>query len=444
MSERIDHSNYEAWLLDRLEGNLSPEQERALMAFLALHPHLDPGLEELPRVEGGGFAMHALDKHALKRELPPTGLVNTGDLDDQLVARSEGDLRADQLEALRVFLAAHPEHARAERIHAITKLVPEAMAYTAKEALHRQLPPVGMPDAHTLDDFMVARLEGDLTTEQERALENYMEGSPAAQRSWALMQATRVRASDVVFAHKASLKQEARVIAITSRTWTVRLAVAASLILLLGMAWWWMRDQGSVERMARKERTPAMNPPMREGKQATEHPMDSAATVHTSTQTPPSSTTPDALPTVRQPRKPQPSVVPDPEPDQAPVAQEGPSRPSTPVKDPEPLPLPRMPEVPEPVFASVPPRTNSPAVDNATNGNTLGQALAAVVRDRVLDAPTDPGHVLDGSDAVAAVDKGLRSVVGERAGLSVPRDATGRNRGFNLRLGRNLAISASR
>jgi hypothetical protein len=114
------------------------------------------------------------------------------------------------------------------------------------------------------------------------------------------------------------------------------------------------------------------------------------------------------------------------------------------VKDPEPLPLPSMPEVPEPVFASVPPRTNYPAVDNATNGNTLGQALASVVRDRVLDAPADPGHVLDGSDAVAAVDKGLRSVVGERAGLSVPRDATGRNRGFNLRLGRNLAISASR
>ena len=37
MNERIDHTNYEAWLLDRLEGNLSVDQERALDAFLFQH-----------------------------------------------------------------------------------------------------------------------------------------------------------------------------------------------------------------------------------------------------------------------------------------------------------------------------------------------------------------------------------------------------------------------
>ena len=444
MSERIDHSNYEAWLLDRLEGNLSPEQERALTAFLALHPHLDPGFEELPSVERDGFAMRTADKQALKRALPPTGLVHAGDVDEQLIARLEGDLGAEQLAALRVFLAAHPEHARAERTYAITKLVPEAMAYAAKGSLHRQLPPVGLPNAHTLDDFLVARMEGDLTSEQDRALEAYLQQSPAARKSWALTQATRVRASDVVYAHKASLKQEARVIAITSRTWVVRLAVAASLAFLLGMTWWWMRDAGPVERMARRERTPAVTTPLQDVKEQTEEPLDDPAQERIQPDDAPSSMAPVRIPAEREPSKERPAPVPDHEPSQAPIAEERPSRSSAPVKEPAPLPVPDQVEVPEPVFASVPPRTNSPAVDNAPNGNTLGQALAAVVRDRVLDAPADAAHVLDGSDAVAAVDKGLRSLAGDRAGLSVQRDANGRNRGFNLRLGRNLAISASR
>ena len=76
--------------------------------------------------------------------------------------------------------------------------------------------------------------------------------------------------------------------------------------------------------------------------------------------------------------------------------------------------------------------------------NTLGETLAATLRERVLDQAAQDVRPLDGNDAVAAVDKGLKAVGGERAGLSVARDDAGRNRGFNLRLGRNLAISASR
>ena len=132
MNERIDHSNYEAWLLDRLEGNLSAEQERALDAFLLQHPELASALDELPTVGGIEAHLSKLDKESLKRTLPPTGLVAQASLDDQLIARLEGDLDPAQLEALRVYLLDHPEHARSERLFALTKLVPLAMAYAAK------------------------------------------------------------------------------------------------------------------------------------------------------------------------------------------------------------------------------------------------------------------------------------------------------------------------
>lgn len=75
---------------------------------------------------------------------------------------------------------------------------------------------------------------------------------------------------------------------------------------------------------------------------------------------------------------------------------------------------------------------------------TVGQLFAATVRERVLEQPKPGTSPLDGDDAVAMVDRGLKAVAGERTGLAVEREGDGGVRGFNLRLGRNLAISASR
>jgi hypothetical protein len=74
---------------------------------------------------------------------------------------------------------------------------------------------------------------------------------------------------------------------------------------------------------------------------------------------------------------------------------------------------------------------------------TLGALLATTLRERVLDR-TDEAGPLNGDDAVAAVDRGLKAVGGDRAGLVVGRSEGGGVRSFNLRLGRNLGISASR
>ena len=68
------------------------------------------------------------------------------------------------------------------------------------------------------------------------------------------------------------------------------------------------------------------------------------------------------------------------------------------------------------------------------------ELLTATLRERVLDRPADKHRALNGDDAIAAVDKGLKAVGGDRAGLAVNRRADGRV-GFNLRLGRNLAIA---
>lgn len=111
--------------------------------------------------------------------------------------------------------------------------------------------------------------------------------------------------------------------------------------------------------------------------------------------------------------------------------------PVTPVVIEEPEPLAQLPSS---AVTNAPPTMAAPTADT----RTLGEALTGVVREKVLDRPSESNRPLDGDDAVAAVDRGLRALGGEKAGLAVQRDGQGRSQGFALRLGRNLAVTASR
>jgi hypothetical protein len=73
--------------------------------------------------------------------------------------------------------------------------------------------------------------------------------------------------------------------------------------------------------------------------------------------------------------------------------------------------------------------------------STLGGVLASVLRERLLAQPGGNTDPLGRDDAVAAVDRGLKAVGGEEAGVTVKEQD--RRRFFNIRLGRNLSVSAS-
>lgn len=452
MNTRIDHSNYEAWLLDRLEGTLTPDQERELDAFLLLHPDLAVADDELPTVGSLTDALSQADKAALKRTIPPVGLVSEGSVEDHLIARLEGDLNAEQLEALRAYLAAHPEWQRAEKTYALTKLVPEAMAFAAKRELVRQLPPQGMPRPHTIPDFLIARAEGDLSPEQERALDQLVAGSAHYQREWAVVKAARIVAEPVVYADKAALKKkEGRVIALRYH----RLAIAASLAALVAVAVWFLRTPDDQE--ARFARVPT-----------TKHDQDAAShkkaqgTDAASLQD--SAISPKAV-EVHDQRSAAPDVhaVPANEshdaPRHTPAVQHAPEMPGTPVEEPA---LAHAPEQEHPVevesqratapdvnthdvlLAQATPVAASTTTGRTAQERTVGVVLAGVLRERVLDAPAREVDPLDGDDAVAAVDRTLKVMAGHDAGLDLQRKASGGVKGFDLRLGRNLSISARR
>jgi anti-sigma factor RsiW len=196
----IDRTNYEAWLLDRLEGRLTPEEERSLDAFLAAHPDLgtDPG--DLP-VIGSGIVPFD-EKHDLKRDLPPAGMPDLQMLDDYLVARLEGELSPAQEAALDELLKKDGSAARHWSLMQRARVSAARVTFSDKTGLKKSLPPQGLPTVEQLDDFLVARLEGELTPEQEAALGELLQNDATAARSWAIMQRTRVVPAAIVFPDK--------------------------------------------------------------------------------------------------------------------------------------------------------------------------------------------------------------------------------------------------
>jgi hypothetical protein len=85
-----------------------------------------------------------------------------------------------------------------------------------------------------------------------------------------------------------------------------------------------------------------------------------------------------------------------------------------------------------------------PVTRSVHESTTLVGLMVRTLRERVLDQEAPNARPLDGDDALAAVDRGLRTLGGEHAGIDVARKADGALRSFKLRLGTNLSISASR
>lgn len=450
---KLNRETYEAWLLDRMEGVLTPAQEAALDAFLLEHPDLEGSADPLPRVNVSNE--HFPGKEQLHRTFPPTGTPDCARLDDFLVARLEEDLTSEQEQELAHYLYEHPEAERHALLMAMAKVPNEPMAFTEKEKLHRHFPPQGLPDLHRLTDFLIAELEGDLTAEQQKALRAYLADNAIARQERELVHASRVQAELLPYPKKSDLKKrEVRVFAL----WP-RLAVAASVLLVLSAGWWFLREDskqdGGLVRVEPREIV------QRPSSSSTTHASVESAPIDQIHQEDPSATQPAEVSDAAQGKEPPtvgkvkpgktnahtPEEKPEQELEQTPQvpAAQVPLIDRLPVKEPT---LARLPDQPVPEPMGVSPSSTSVAtdqdlavVDTRNTGQSLGTFVANAVRGEVLSAPKR-AEVLDGQDALAFADKAIGTVTGGRGGVQLQRNASGER--LKLRLGRNLSFSASR
>jgi hypothetical protein len=285
-----------------------------------------------------------------------------------------------------------------------------------------------------MDDFLVARLEGDLDARQEADLSEYLAVDPALVNAWHLLSLTRVPATSIPYPDKASLKKGGRVLAFAANTW-VRLSAAATVLIVLTLGLWFLRAPLSNDpgiAVVHEQRAVAPVPKVGTS-QALDKQVGPGSVITTGDEAVGSSGSDPSSESVRV----DPSKT---------LREKDASR----VRPREVVPVrglrertPVSVEVPE-IMETIEDPSIAEAPVQGSQAMTVPELLASTLRKQVLEKPSEEPRPLGVDDAVAAVDRGLKAVSGDHAGLDVERKASGGVRSFNLRLGRNLAISAQR
>ncbi len=136
----INRHNYEAYLLDLIEGSLSVEEQRELQNFLLLNPDCNAELgEQEPWMLEMEQVSYSNSEH-LKKEFPgPTSILTDHNFDLFSIARMEGDLTAEQSAAHQSMLIDDEQLSERWSEWQKTRLESEPLIYQGKDRLiHRK------------------------------------------------------------------------------------------------------------------------------------------------------------------------------------------------------------------------------------------------------------------------------------------------------------------
>lgn len=161
--------------------------------------------------------------------------IHKGNYEAYMLDRMEGKLPADLSRELDLFLAQNPQ--LAEELEGMDELsfVAEPVAFDA-HALKRS--------EHELVDeqSFVAYIENQLNTEDRLSVEKSVANNPALQQELALFKKTILEPdAGIIYTPKSELKRKAKVIWLNPQY--ARYAAAAVLLLFLGLAFIWNRQQ---------------------------------------------------------------------------------------------------------------------------------------------------------------------------------------------------------
>ena len=129
--------------------------------------------------------------------------INISNYESFLLSYIDGELNEAERAALELFLQEHPQFRQELELLEGTRLVPdETISFGNKTALYR----TGVPGLPDMEELMLGYIDGELTAAEEKALQEYLEQHPAAQKELTLLQATKLTPdTSLVFIDKASL-----------------------------------------------------------------------------------------------------------------------------------------------------------------------------------------------------------------------------------------------
>lgn len=221
---QINHNNYEAFLLDYIEGNLSAEMTAELMLFLQQNPEIESGIED--------FKIISLEKEEAKfdakKELKRKEFVVNDDVIEGLIISCiNGDLSKSEEKKLMEIVNGNPDYSNLFSQYKITKLEIGNEKLTDKVLLKGNLPVTN----DNAEYFIIAEMEGVITNEEKQSLDKFRTEFPGIKTLAVAYSETKLNASEkIIFEDKSSLKKKEDVV-VSMWMRYVSVAVAACLIL---------------------------------------------------------------------------------------------------------------------------------------------------------------------------------------------------------------------
>lgn len=235
----INRNNYEVYMIDYLDGNLSPEKVDELMVFLDKNPDIKEEAEgldmTLPEAEEQSITFD--DKAALKQPNPDKEAINEENYETWFIAFVEGTLTSDEQSRLNEYIHHNPEKQKELKLFKATKLQPEAITFDGKNQLKSiAIIPVAGIDESNYEQKMVARIEGDLSNKEIRTFDEFMKQNPGLEQEFEWFQKTKLQEEkDIVYPYKRKLKKFN--IGFAWKTTYNYIATAAAIALLIGFSW---------------------------------------------------------------------------------------------------------------------------------------------------------------------------------------------------------------
>lgn len=135
----INRHNYEAYLLDLLEGSLSVDEQQLLRNFLLLNPDCGVELTEIEPWILDSEEISFQNSQLLKKELPtPATILTDHNFELFSIARMEGDLSVEQEAAHQAMVEADDQNAQLWDVWQRTRIVPDPIQFQAKDKLLRK------------------------------------------------------------------------------------------------------------------------------------------------------------------------------------------------------------------------------------------------------------------------------------------------------------------
>jgi len=137
----ITRENYEAYIIDYLDGKLNPLQSAELMQFLSQNPDLEEEFNEFENIKINSSKEIKLNKDELRRSFSDIKQINDENFDEFCIASSENLLEEYDEYRLQAYILQHPDKEKEANIYKRLKIKADLhIHFPFKSTLHKPLP----------------------------------------------------------------------------------------------------------------------------------------------------------------------------------------------------------------------------------------------------------------------------------------------------------------